>query len=353
MIGNPALIGSNSSNAGIVSLAAAGCVVPANSLVVVVLSISNASTDPGSGAACSDGTNALQVDANQLRISERTVIFSRYYAAGATLTFTASSFSSDDTFIRVYSTSGAATSSWFDTVGGTSTGSSAQQTTQTNANVAQVDSLAIFAISRHNGTAWSSGYPPTGYTSEANLTDGVRNRGLAVAYHNQLTAGAKESAVWTPSATTDQAAALVVYKGLGITTVTKTLTAAYNVRQSIVKTLTPSYTVRKIVLKFINTSGNSISYLIRNLVTKTLTPAYTVVARVGKSLTPAYNVRAFPKNLIAPSISGVPVSGEILTGDLGTWRDTVQLTQKWKVETAPGSNVFEDIPGETDIDLQV
>lgn len=131
---------------------------------------------------------------------------------------------------------------------------------------------------------------------------------------------------------------------VAVTHVTKTLSATYNVKTTITKTLSSSYNVKQSITKTLTSNYNVIKSI-----TKTLTATYNVIQRITKTLSPAYTVRTFPLFITGPVVSGNPLSGQTLTESGDTWGGlpTPTVTHQWQVETAPGSNVFIDIPGET------
>lgn len=137
-----------------------------------------------------------------------------------------------------------------------------------------------------------------------------------------------------------------------VTSVTKTLSASYNVKVSVAKTLSPSYTVKLAVAKTLVPA-----YTVRKAIVKTVTPAYNVIQRIAKTLSPAFNIHSLPVFTINPVVTGTPLSGQVLTEDGGTVRadpiDTVTKTQVWQVETAAGSGVFVDMTPETATTLQL
>lgn len=213
-IGTPTSLGSNtSSGAGQTSIAVAGAVIPADTLVVVCVEMSAGTGDPGPTLAVSDGTTTYTIDRNVLRTEVRAAICSLYYTTGATKTITASGLSDNENWIDVFAISGADPASWQDT--GNSAGSGVASPTNivatTLANIAQNDEVSIVALSRFNGTAMT--WPPSGYTSLLNGTDGVRGRGAAIAYKTPLTAGATESATFAQPTASDLVWAIQTYKG--------------------------------------------------------------------------------------------------------------------------------------------
>lgn len=135
----------------------------------------------------------------------------------------------------------------------------------------------------------------------------------------------------------------------GTTSVAKTLTPSYNVKVQLVKNLSPSYNVIKQIVQTL-----APSYLVKRNPSKQLQVAYSVIQRIPKTLTASYQIASAPVNTVLPVISGTPVPGNVLSTTTGTWTNSpTGYTYQWQVETAPGSGVYVDIPGETANTLQI
>src|SRR6185312_11205200 len=90
-------------------------------------------------------------------------------------------------------------------------GGGASTTTTSPSNVAQSDSLSVWAATYFNSTV--TGTAPTNYTDRVNIRDATRGAVFHVADHTPLTAGSPEVAAYTPAGATDHATVLAVYKG--------------------------------------------------------------------------------------------------------------------------------------------
>lgn len=134
-----------------------------------------------------------------------------------------------------------------------------------------------------------------------------------------------------------------------LTSVTKTLTASYNVIKQIPKTVSTTYTVKQPITKTVSTN-----YIVRKTIVKTVTSTYNVIQRIAKILSISYNIASNPVNTVAPSITGSPISGQLLTANHGTWTNSpTSYTYQWQVEDSPGSGTYSDIVGETGSTLQL
>lgn len=171
-------------------------------------------------------------------------------------------------------------------------------------------------------------------------TDNVITGAGKVAIRLDNASYSTNTGVWAESITADDA----------ITAVAKTFMASYNVIRQVVKTSGASYIVKAAIVKQLGST-----YKARVIILKGVTPTYNVVVRVNKSFAPTYTIHAVPVNLTLPSISGTLQSGQLLTGNVGTWRSMTGGTfaEQWQVETGPGTGVYEDIAGETELTLQI
>jgi hypothetical protein len=340
-IGNPSLIGSNAVNpgGGGTTIAATGCVIPANSLVLVaVTACTNGAGDPGATITVSDGTNTYTQDVTALKTTVRSWSCSFYHASGSTKTITVTGLTSmSEAKIRVYSVASAATSSFFDTSGTTASLVSGSHTTTTVGNVAQADSLALFVCEQFSTTAWTT-MPPTGYTQEADVSLGSRGE---FAYKNGLSAGAPEAASWADATGANTAAVLAVYKGAVASNPVNTVAPAVTGTATIASTLTttdgtwtgsPSPTFTYAWQR--DVAGNSVYSNIASATANT----YVLVAaddgchvrcvvtgtNTGGNASANSNVVGLitypvPTNTAAAVIAGTGVVGVPLTGTAGTW----------------------------------
>lgn len=223
-IGNPTQVGIHAyTNLAITTANTdATCVIPANSLVVIGVHISNTTTDPGVPTSVTDGTNTATVADASFWTSPigRVSLFSWFDTAGRTATVTANFASSNATTFYVWTMSSAATASWTDQTQANGAAGTTALGITTAGNVAQADEVAIAMFCRGSNIAAPTTFPIAGYTSLASVTNATRTVGVLAEYKNGLTAGAAETSGGTLSASANVARIIVTYKGLVAATTT-------------------------------------------------------------------------------------------------------------------------------------
>jgi hypothetical protein len=220
-IGTPAILKDNGAitTNGQTTVAVASVVIPAGSLVTVLVACSNATTAVADPTGVSDGTHAYTKDDTAVRESGNFVHESEwtfYDAAGGTRTITVTlGASCNYTHVVVIGTSNAATSSATDVIGGGDQGGTTTVAVISVGNVAQNDEASVEGLNWGSSTALTK-WPPTNYTSLFNTTNATRTRGHAGAYRTPLTSvGAQEtgSNEVILAGAASWAGTLVTYKG--------------------------------------------------------------------------------------------------------------------------------------------
>lgn len=184
-IGTPSQVATQTSQtSGQTSVAMASVVIPANSLVVLIIMASNSGTAVGDPSTVSDGTNNYTKAASSVRgTNNYHSLWYFYDTSGGTKTITATlPAASNMTFTRVWTVSGIASASPLDQIG---TGQTASGTVSLNVAgptaTSQADEICFFTYSW--AEAILPGTPtPTNYSDIGNQTNGTRGWGIDYAY---------------------------------------------------------------------------------------------------------------------------------------------------------------------------
>lgn len=192
-IGTPAILKDNGgiTTGGQTTVAVSGVVIPANTLVKVMVACSNGVTGVGDPTTVVDnaGSPNSYVKADSATRST-TVYESEWYfydAAGGTRTITVTlGAACNYTHVVVVGTSGAASASPLDVIGGGDQGGTTTVAIISVGNVAQNDEASIVGLNWATATALAT-WPPTNYTSLMNTTNATRSHSHACAYRTPLT----------------------------------------------------------------------------------------------------------------------------------------------------------------------
>lgn len=219
-IGNPTQVASwaQLTTSGQTTYTSSAFTPNAGDLVVAVFQNANGAVDPGAPTAmlATGSVSYLPADASVAVAAQagHLSVWSHYYASSpGSITIAATFAASNYTNGFIYTLTGAASSSWLDQVGTSSSTSTTAMAVTTAGNVAQADEVAFGCYTRGSNIAAPTTWPKAGWTSLTNLTNATRSAGLSIEYINGVTAAATVTADGTLSAATGLTRAVVTYKG--------------------------------------------------------------------------------------------------------------------------------------------